>query len=77
VLEELWGQLVSKPIRMGFPDIPVPSAPGLSKQYYPGPAEISTQVCNSLGVKITDEEIRLLKGNGPYDIPPQGLVGPF
>ena len=77
VVEDLWGQLSAKPIRIGFPDIPVPSAPGLSKQYYPGPAEISVEICKSLGVDISKDEIHLLKGDGPYDIPPQGLVGPF
>jgi pyruvate dehydrogenase E1 component beta subunit len=77
VIEELWGHMDAKPIRIGFPDIPVPSAPGLSAQYYPGPVEIALKVCNSFGVKISTEEMLTLKGDGPYDIPPQGLVGPF
>jgi pyruvate/2-oxoglutarate/acetoin dehydrogenase E1 component len=77
VIEELWGQLASKPIRIGFPDIPVPAAPGLSKQYYPGSAEISIKICHLFGVNISKLEIATLKGEGPYDIPPQGLVGPF
>jgi hypothetical protein len=70
-------KLESKPLRVGFPDIPVPSAPGLSKDYYPGPAEIAMEICNSIGLVLNAEEIRELKGNGPYDIPRQGLVGPF
>jgi pyruvate dehydrogenase E1 component beta subunit len=77
IVEELWDQLESKPLRVGFPDIPVPSAPGLSKDYYPGPAEIAMEICNSIGLVLNAEEIRELKGNGPYDIPRQGLVGPF
>jgi pyruvate/2-oxoglutarate/acetoin dehydrogenase E1 component len=77
VVEELWGQLSSKPIRIGFPDIPIPAAPGLSRQYYPGPAEIAEKICTLFGVEITKLEINSLRGSGPYDIPPQGLVGPF
>lgn len=77
IVEELWGQLDSKPLRVGFPDIPVPSASGLSKDYYPGPAEIAMKICNSIGIVLSAEEFRELRGDGPYDIPRQGLVGPF
>ena len=77
IVEELWGQLDSKPLRVGFPDVPVPSAPGLSKDYYPGPAEIAMEICNSVGIVLSAEEVRQLRGDGPYDIPRQGLVGPF
>jgi len=77
IVEELWGQLDGKPLRVGFPDVPVPSAPGLSKDYYPGPAEIAMEICNSVGIVLSAEELRQLRGDGPYDIPRQGLVGPF
>jgi pyruvate dehydrogenase E1 component beta subunit len=75
--EELWESISSKPIRIGFPDIPVPSAPGLSQQYYAGPAEIATKIAASFKMELTRDEIKSLKGSGPFDIPPQGLVGPF
>ena len=77
IVEELWGQLDAKPLRVGFPDVPVPSAPGLSKDYYPGPAEIAMEICISVGMVLSAEELRQLRGDGPYDIPRQGLVGPF
>ena len=77
VVEELWDSISYKPIRIGYPDIPVPSAPGLSKQYYSGPAEIASKIAESFKLDLTRDEIKLLKGNGPFDIPPQGLVGPF
>ena len=77
VVEELWDLISYKPIRIGYPDIPVPSAPGLSKQYYSGPAEIASKIAESFKLDLTRDEIKLLKGNGPFDIPPQGLVGPF
>ena len=77
VIEELWGQLDAMPIRVGFPDIPIPSAPGLSKQYYPGPLEIALKISGSFGVNLSYDEMCAIKGDGPYDIPPQGLVGPF
>lgn len=77
VFEELWETISSKPIRIGFPDIPVPSAPGLSQQYYAGPAEIAIKIAESFKIDLTYYEIKLLKGSGPFDIPPQGLVGPF
>lgn len=77
VIEELWDHLDAMPIRIGFPDVPIPSAPGLSKQYYPGPMEIALKICSSFGIKLSNDELCTLKGDGPYDIPPQGLVGPF
>ncbi len=77
VFEELWESISSKPIRIGFPDIPVPSAPGLSQQYYAGPAEIAIKIAESFKIDLTRDEIKSLKGSGPFDIPPQGLVGPF
>lgn len=77
VFEELWESISSKPIRIGFPDIPVPSAPGLSQQYYAGPAEIAIKIAESFKMDLTRDEIKSLKGSGPFDIPPQGLVGPF
>jgi acetoin:2,6-dichlorophenolindophenol oxidoreductase subunit beta len=77
VFEELWESISSKPIRIGFPDIPVPSAPGLSQQYYAGPAEIAIKIAESFKIDLSRDEIKSLKGSGPFDIPPQGLVGPF
>lgn len=77
VFEELWESISSKPIRIGFPDIPVPSAPGLSQKYYAGPAEIVIKIAESFKIDLTRDEIKSLKGSGPFDIPPQGLVGPF
>jgi len=77
VFEELWESISSKPVRIGFPDIPVPSAPGLSQQYYAGPAEIAIKIAESFKIDLTRDEIKSLKGSGPFDIPPQGLVGPF
>lgn len=77
VFEELWESISSKPIRIGFPDVPVPSAPGLSQQYYAGPAEIAIKIAESFKIDLTRDEIKSLKGSGPFDIPPQGLVGPF
>jgi pyruvate dehydrogenase E1 component beta subunit len=77
VLENLWGELKSKPFRLGFPDIPVPSAASLSKNYYPRPVDIVKKVCAALGVELKSEELMEFIGVGPFDIPPQGLVGPF
>ena len=77
VVEELWESISTKPIRIGYPDIPVPSAPGLSKQYYSGPADIASKIAEIFQIDLTRDEIQLLKGSGPFDIPPQGLVGPF
>jgi pyruvate dehydrogenase E1 component beta subunit len=77
VMEELWGLILSKPIRIGYPDIPVPSAPGLSKQYYAGSSDIASRISELFKINLTSDEIDFLKGSGPFDIPPQGLVGPF
>lgn len=77
VANELWGSLQCRPDRLGFLDVPVPSAPGLSKQYYPGAAEIVSKVCQHLCIDVTAKELEEIRGSGPFDIPPEGLVGPF
>jgi pyruvate dehydrogenase E1 component beta subunit len=77
ITEELWSELESQPIRIGFPDIPIPAAPELSRQFYPGPVQIAVRICNLLAVELTTFDITPLLGKGPQDIPPQGLVGPF
>ena len=77
VIDELFETLISKPIRVGFPDFPVPSSAGLSQHYYSGPEVIAKKICNLLDVPISKDEIEEFKGSGPFDIPPQGLVGPF
>ena len=77
VIEEFWNELLSKPIRLGFPDMPVPSAPGLSANYYPGLANIAEKIASVFDLNLSDDERMLLQGPGPFDIPPAGLVGPF
>jgi pyruvate/2-oxoglutarate/acetoin dehydrogenase E1 component len=77
VIAELWGELSCRPSRLGFLDAPVPSSPGLSKNYYPGVAEIVQKVCESMAIEISDAELQNIRGDGPFDIPLQGLVGPF
>ena len=77
VTAELWGELYSPPSRIGFLDAPVPSSPGLSKNYYPGVKEIVQKVCESLSIEIPMTDFQKIRGQGPLDIPPQGLVGPF
>ena len=77
VMTELWGELLSRPLRIGFLDAPVPSSPGLSNTYYPGVGEIVQKVCESLCIEITKAELKKIRGEGPFDIPPKGLVGPF
>ena len=76
-MENIFGELRTKPLRIGWPDFPVPSAPSLSKNYYPGIAQIALSVCSALSIDISSEEYEELKGLGPYDIPPKGIVGPF
>ena len=61
--------------RMGLPDIPSPSTPALSKNYYPRAKDICMVIEDMLGSKINMsvfEEEKL-----PHDVPDPFFKGPF
>ena len=61
--------------RMGLPDIPSPSTPALSKNYYPRAKDICMVIEDMLGFKINMSVIEEEKL--PHDVPDPFFKGPF
>ena len=75
VAEKGYGYLKGAIRRMGLPDIPSPSTPALSKDYYPRAKNICLIVEDMLSIKIDmsvfeDEKL-------PHDVPDPFFNGPF
>ncbi len=73
--------LKEMPVRMCLPDMPTPSAPALTKYYYPNIETIMMSVCKMLKkdsapvVKILSEDPAL--SAVPHDVPNSSYMGPF
>ncbi len=75
------GLLKAMPVRLGFPDMPTPSSPALTKHYYPNIESIMRGVCTLLKKdassvpKILAEDPSL--SAVPHDVPNSSYMGPF
>lgn len=49
VCERAWGDLARAPLRITWPDVPVPCSPVLEGAFYPSPAQIAQQIETLLG----------------------------
>lgn len=75
VAEKGYDNLKSPIRRIGLPDIPSPSTPALSKEYYPRAKDICKMIENMLEIEIdmsVFEEQQL-----PHDVPDPFFKGPF
>ncbi len=65
--------------RIGLPDCPTPTSPGLTKFYYPRASQIVTAIKNMLDLEGTkdDSEFELLDESIPPDVPDKYFTGPF
>jgi pyruvate dehydrogenase E1 component beta subunit len=80
VVETLFHDLRGAPSRIALPDIPTPSSPGLTKNFYPGCRHIVERICAMLQ-KGGHQMEQLLKGfqddTKPHDVPDLSFTGPF
>ncbi len=78
--EENFKDLKFPPQRVTLPDLPTPSAPALTKDFYPGARTIIEKILLSLG-KTQREISRVLSGipleKTPHDVPDPSFTGPF
>ncbi len=78
--EENFSDMKTAPRRVTLPDIPVPSAAALTKNFYPGFRQIVENILLSLGKEMTDiEQIvsRIPVEQTPHDVPDPTFTGPF
>lgn len=74
VMENLWGELRSQPLRIALPDLPTPATVGLAKYYYPRVDFMCNSIRKLLGLPIKDID------NNTYisfDQPNKNFLGPF
>lgn len=65
--------------RLTYPDYPSASSPALTKNYYPGPANIACEIEQMLGAKFSLKEILEYQESRTHDVPDPKmfLKGPF
>lgn len=81
VATKLHGVLLAPPAAITFPDMPSPSSPGLTKEYYPNYRTITEKIMNMMGhntsaIKKQWQEEDMLQIT-PHDVPDPSFTGPF
>ena len=77
VVEKIFDKLKVPPKRLALPDIPIPSAPNLTKGFYPDKYDIAATVLRMLG-KSTSKVSQLFPfSTTPHDVPDMTFKGPF
>ncbi len=81
VVEQDVGVLRKPPVRVASPDYPTPTAPSMTKEYYPDAGSIVCAVLSLLDMKPTcDQDAALRKAlarDRPHDTPNLAFTGPF
>lgn len=80
VAEECFSELKEAPRRICLKDIPTPSSPALTKEYYPGAIDIIKSVMESLKKNQSDIDkvLQNVKSEDkPHDVPDSSFTGPF
>jgi pyruvate/2-oxoglutarate/acetoin dehydrogenase E1 component len=79
--EDCWFSLKAAPRRIGLPDFPSPTAPLMTKDYYPTEFTLAINVLELIGKEITLELRRrvsdIFRSETPHDIPNPAYEGPF
>ncbi|HCI49012.1 MAG TPA: alpha-ketoacid dehydrogenase subunit beta [Holosporales bacterium] len=76
VCEKALEDLKEPPIRITYPDIPLPTTKGLANFYFPTVQHIENAVKKTLGIKV-DEPFHAMKAEDFIDIPDKTFKGPF
>lgn len=77
VVERSFSKLKSAPRRLALPDIPTPSAPALTKNFYPTKIDIAREIFALLGKKMPDLSQLFPPSKTPHDVPDETFKGPF
>lgn len=78
VTESAFDALKYPPLRIALPDLPVPTSPHLTRDYYPDALYVARAVAKHLGKSIPDDElVSRLTRSTPHDVPQREFRGPF
>jgi len=72
---ELFDDLHCAPQRIALPDVPTPTSPALTKDFYPNAVSIAEKIIKMLNVDINCSE--LSDPTTPHDVPGDWFKGPF
>ena len=77
--EKAFKDLKSPIKRIGLPDCPCPTSPGLSKYYYPRASHIVKAIKETLGIAESKaiDDFETLDASVPHDVPDKYFTGPF
>lgn len=78
VTESAFSALKRPPLRVALPDLPVPTSPHLTRNYYPDALFLARAIAARLGREIPDAElVGRLSRSTPHDVPQREFRGPF
>ena len=72
---DLFSDLRSAPQRIAFPDVPTPTSPALTENFYPRSDTIVERVAQMMNLDVDTE--KLAESNTPHDVPGDWFKGPF
>ena len=62
---------------VALPDLPAPTSPHLSRDYYPDALVLADAIARHLGRPIPLEALSRLQRTTPHDVPRRDFRGPF
>lgn len=78
VCESVFDALRCPPLRIGLPDLPTPTSPHLTRDYYPDALSLARAVVAHLGRSVDDATLTAqLSRTTPHDVPQLDFRGPF
>ena len=75
VVEQAFSDLKAAPVRVALPDVPSPTSPALTADYYPGGYEIAVAAARLVGADHS--RIARIQADSPHDVPDASFTGPF
>lgn len=80
-VEKLLPYLKQKPLRISYPEFPIPTSHYMTKEFYPDHVDIFLKIANFLKIDkksdIFTKIIDSIKNNNYHDIPNKDFTGPF
>lgn len=78
VAERAFAALRRAPLRIALPDLPAPTSPHLTRDYYPDALHLARAIANHLGRSVDDAAlVAKLTRSTPHDVPQRDFTGPF
>jgi acetoin:2,6-dichlorophenolindophenol oxidoreductase subunit beta len=77
ITENAYSALKSPPVRIAYPDAPIPTSWSLARHYYPRPIDTVNAARKLLKLKEVTESEMGIDQDIPLDIPDKSFTGPF